>query len=112
MKKPPCEYIVWHGLPVIRKELAKSMIRNFGLNEKEAAKKLDISASAVSQYLNGKRGKPDITDERILKEVDKSARVIINKGHESILTETCRLCKFFSSNKIFPFICENCEEER
>ncbi len=112
MKRTPCEYIVWHGLPVLRKELAKSMIKDFGLKQKDVAKKLDISSSAISQYLNGKRGRPDITNEKVLKEINRSAGVIIEKGNDSIIPETCRLCKIFSKNKIFPFICENCDKER
>jgi predicted transcriptional regulator len=112
MKQTPCEYIVWHGLPVLRKEIVKSMIENFGLSQKEAAERLGITSSAVSQYLSGKRANPDITDKAVLYEIDKSAERIIKKGNGVIISETCRLCKFFSSKKIFPFICEYCAEER
>ena len=65
MRLTPCEYIVWHGLPVLRKEIARSMINDFGLKEVEAAKKLGISASAISQYLSGKRAKDEITNVEI-----------------------------------------------
>ena len=40
MKQTPCEYIFWHGLPVLRKEIARSMINDFGLSQKEAAHKM------------------------------------------------------------------------
>ena len=65
MKQTPCEYIVWRGLPVLRKEIARSMIDNFGLSQTEAAQRLGLSPAAVSQYLSGKRGKIDITDVEI-----------------------------------------------
>ena len=63
MKQTPCEYMMWNGLPVIRKEIAESMINNFGLNQKEAAKKLGVTPAAVCQYLSKKRGKIKILNK-------------------------------------------------
>ena len=110
MKQTPCEYIVWYGLPVLRKEIARSMINDFGLNEKKAAKKLGVSQAAVSQYLSGKRGKIDIIDVEILHEINRSAERIINQGNGAVVSEICRLCKFFSSKELFPFICDSCKD--
>ncbi len=93
MKHTPCEYIVWHGLPVLRKELAKSMINDLGLNEKESAEKLGITPAAVSQYLSGKRGNSDITDVVLLEEINLSAERIVNNGNGFGVPEICRLCK-------------------
>ena len=42
--KTPCEIIVWDIVPIIRKEFAKNLIENNGLNQKEVAEKLVISA--------------------------------------------------------------------
>lgn len=78
MKQTSCEYVVWHGLPVLRKEIARCMINDFGLNEKEAAEKLGITPAAVSQYLSGKRGKIEITATMALKEINTSTERIIN----------------------------------
>jgi predicted transcriptional regulator len=110
MKQTPCEYVLWHGLPVLRKEIARCMINDFGLNEKEAAEKLGVSPAAVSQYLSGKRGKIDITDAKVLHEIHISTKRIINQGDGTVVSEICRLCKFFSYKKVFPFICESCED--
>jgi len=112
MKQTHCEYIVWHGLPILRKEIARSMINNFGLIEKEAAEKLGIIPAAVSQYLSGKRGKIDITDAKILYEINISTERIINQGNGAVVTEICRLCKFFSSKRLFSFIHEAIKDER
>jgi predicted transcriptional regulator len=101
MKYTTCEYIVWNGLPIIRKGIALSMINDYGLNQKETAEKLGISQSAVSQYLSGKRGNINITDKEIKKEIKKSAGKIIQLGDESSVSETCRLCKIFTSKKLF-----------
>jgi len=47
----------WNGLPVIRREIAESMINKFGLSQKEAALKLGVTPAAVCQYISKKRGK-------------------------------------------------------
>ncbi|GAH81745.1 unnamed protein product, partial [marine sediment metagenome] len=28
-----CEYMMWHGLPVIRREIAECIIKKYGLNQ-------------------------------------------------------------------------------
>ena len=110
MKQTPCEYLVWHGLPVLRKEIARCMINDFGFNETEAADKLGVTPAAVSQYLNGKRGKINITDVEVLHEINISTERIINNGNETVAPELCRLCKVFSSKNLFTFICEYCKD--
>jgi len=103
MKHTPCEYMMWNGLPVIRKEIAESMINVYGLNQKEAAEKLCISPSAASQYLSGKRGKMNFIDDELSKEIDISARRIIERGGKVLVSETCRLCKIFTSKNLLSF---------
>ena len=78
MFKTPCEYMQWQGLPLIRKELVKSMINNHGINQKEAADVMGITPAAVSQYLSRKRGRISIIDVEIITEIDISAERIIN----------------------------------
>jgi predicted transcriptional regulator len=111
MKHTPCEYIVWNGLPVIRKEIAVSMIDDYGLSQKETAEKLGISPAAVSQYLSGKRGKMNITDKELCKQINKSAERIIQQGDGILVSEICRLCKISASKKLFNLgkIGEKCE---
>jgi len=102
MKRAPCEHIVWRGLPAIRKEIAKSMINDYCLNQKLVAEKLGISHAAVSQYMSGKRGSElEITDKNIKKEIKKSAGLIIKKGDEVLVSETCRICKIVNFIKFF-----------
>jgi predicted transcriptional regulator len=48
--KVPCEIVVWYVLPVVRREIAKSLVSDFGLNQRTAAGKLGITEAAVSQY--------------------------------------------------------------
>lgn len=99
MKRTPCEYIVWHGLPLIRKEIAKSMINNLGLTEKEAAYKIGVTPAAVSQYLSGKRANnSEIGNADFIIEVNKSAEAIV-ENNDVLVSEICRLCKLFLIQK-------------
>jgi len=111
MKPTPCEYMMWNGLPVIRKEIAESMINNFGLNQKEAAKKLGVTPAAVCQYVSKKRGKIKIVDKSILIEINKSAERIIQSEVVIVVSETCRICKILISKGVFPLICDSCSSE-
>ena len=99
MRQTPCEYLIWNGIPVIRREIAKSIIKNFKLNQKQTANKLGITPAAVSQYISGKRGKIEVKDEEILKEIYISAKIIIEKGDSSVVPETCRLCSLMRKRK-------------
>ena len=73
MQRTTCEYMMWNGLPVIRKEIALSMINSFGLSQKEAAEKMNLTPAAVCQYLARKRGKVKIIDVEILTEINITA---------------------------------------
>lgn len=112
MRQTPCEFMMWNGLPVIRKEIAESMINNFGINQKETAKKLEVTPAAICQYMSHKRGKIKIIDKNILKEIDISAQKLIQDNGSSIILETCRICKIIRSKGIFSSICNLCENEK
>ena len=111
MKRTTCEYMMWNGLPVIRKEIAESMIRDYGLSQKEAAEKLGITPAAVCQYLSKKRGKIEINDPFILDEIKISARNIIenDKENDVVVSETCRICKILRSTPQFNLVCKVCD---
>ncbi len=100
MAKAPCEKIIWQILPAIRKEFSKSLMKNYGLNQRQIAEILDISPAAVCQYFSNKRGGTPIEDIDILNEIDKSSKVIYDNGSAKLIDETCRICKLFKSNKM------------
>jgi len=110
MKRTTCEYMMWNGLPVIRKEIAESMINDFGLSQKETAKRLGITPAAVCQYVSRKRGRINIVDELILKEIKTSAQSIIDNGGGSVILETCRICKILRRTPEFALFCRACDE--
>ncbi len=74
--KLPCELIVWYILPNIRRELARSLVKDLKLTQRDAAKKLGLTESAVSQYLKSKRGHEMKFDEKINAEIESSIRDI------------------------------------
>lgn len=110
MRRTTCEYMMWNGLPVIRKQIAESMINDFGMTQKETAEKLGITPAAVCQYLSKKRGRFDIEDKTILSEIKISAKTIINNGNGHVINETCRICKLLRASEEFNLFCPGCDE--
>ena len=110
MRHTPCEYMLWNGLPVIRRAIAENMIKNFGLTQKETAKQLGVTPAAICQYVNKKRGKIKIIDEDISKEIINSAKRIIHNNGSDVTSETCRICKIIRLKGVFPFSCFACDD--
>lgn len=109
MQRTTCEYMMWNGLPVIRKEIAESMINDYGLTQKETAEKLGITPAAVCQYVSKKRGRFEIADKTIIKEIKISAQNIIEKGNGLVINETCRICKLLRASNEFGMFCPGCD---
>lgn len=95
-----CEYAVWYILPIIRKEFAKSLIKDHGLTQRKAAEILGINESAVSQYLSKKRAKTKALNTNLKKEIKQSTKRIVNGDKKILKTETCRICHLLQS-KVF-----------
>ncbi len=92
--KLPCELIVWYLLPNIRRELARSLVEDLKLTQRDAAKKLGLTESAVSQYLKSKRGHEMKFDEKINAEIETSIRDICKAEDDSLMVEKiCSICK-------------------
>jgi len=106
----PCEIIVWHVLPAIRRELAKNMIEKHGLTQKEAAEKLGLTEAAVSRYKSGKRGYLEMPNGEIRKEIIKSVDKLINGGNTTVVIETCRICDILKSAGVIDKINTFCDK--
>jgi len=107
----PQEIEVWLILPAIRRELAKSMINDYNLSQKEIAKKIGVTEAAVSQYVHSKRAKNvDFSDE-ILKEIKTTAGDII-KNDKDIMLEIIKLCKSIEVKKVVCGICKTQDETK
>lgn len=102
MKSLPQEIEVWYLIPALRKEIAKILISDFGMNQKQVSQTLKITESAVSQYLKSKRGSELRFSEKDIEEIRKAAVNIVETGDTN--EELYRLSvKFRGSNAICNF---------
>ena len=118
MNSLPQELEIWYLIPSLRCELTKIFISDFGLTQRQTSKILGITESAVSQYLNSKRGNELKFSEEELKEIKKTAKKIISnnkKFNESFyklcikLRGTESLCKLHKKHdKSVPKNCNLC----
>ena len=106
--KTPCEYIVWHIVPAIKREFAKNLVENFGYNQRQTAEKLGTTEAAISRYLSGKRAVLEISDEDIKKEIKKSVKKIVKENGYSVIKETCEICRLMRSKNIIDGIDDEC----
>jgi len=87
----PQEITTWYLLPAIRKELAKSMMKN-GMTQREAAKKLGVTDAAISQYISGKRA-CDVKLGIGVSSMVKSSAKKISEGSDA-MGEINRICEY------------------
>jgi predicted transcriptional regulator len=106
--KTPCEIIVWNIVPVIKREIAKMLVNEFGMNQKQTAEKLGTSEAAISRYLSGKRGVLEIGDEEIMKKIKKSAEKISQNNSYKVVEEICKICKLIRSKNMIDGVDDSC----
>lgn len=97
--KQPQEIETLYVLPCIRKELAKSLIKEHHLNQQEAAKALGITKAAVNQYIKSKRASRLKFSQPVLKEIKKSASIII-KNSKALREEIQRVCNVIKKKSV------------
>ncbi len=90
----PQEIEVWYLIPGIRRELAKTLLEKHNMNQKQISEILNITESAVSQYLKAKRGSEMKFDEGGIQLIEDAARRIISQKLE-VNKEIYRLCVSF-----------------
>ncbi|EHQ34251.1 transcriptional regulator [Methanoplanus limicola] len=86
-----CDEIVRDYLPYIRAELVCRLVHDRGIPQVKVAKWMGISRSAVSQYLNKKRGCRDI-------EISAELSIIIDSWAEGVISgegavTICDICR-------------------
>jgi uncharacterized protein len=105
----PCELIVFHVLPMIKKGLADELIDNHDLSQREVARLLEVTDSVVSIY----RGQKRSYDERMIKtkqyfdlryELEGGAIQLINGI--KIQTVVCHICSNIRESGLLDFIHE------
>lgn len=86
----PQEIEVWYILPSLRREFAIQMQKQ-GLKQKDIAKLLGITGSAVSQYLKSKRAKDIDLGKNVKEEIGKCVESLI-KDKTCIVKELQKCC--------------------
>jgi uncharacterized protein len=90
--KLPCEEALWYILPQIRADLARELTKN-GSSQKEVARLLGLTPSAVSQYIHKKRGGKFKTATGYKGYIKKVAKEITDtKSEDEISKLICKCC--------------------
>ena len=88
----PQEIEVRYILPAIRRELARTLIKDHKLSQKEAANILGLTEAAISQYQHSKRAKEVIFSDNVADEIKKSAEKILSgKNKQKVIGEIYRI---------------------
>jgi uncharacterized protein len=95
----PQEIEVWYIIPAIRRELAKSMIDDIHLTQKEVAKHMDLTEAAVSQYLSSKRAKDVLFTQAVLDEIKKAAKNIVENDVQ-LIPQMLKLCNLTAVKQV------------
>ena len=106
--KPYCEIASQYLLPTLRALVAKNLMEKYKMTQQDAASKIGLTQSAVSQYVRQLRGskiKILEKDKSIMDEIDKfSARIASGElNNLSSLDAFCSICRLARKRKI---LCE------
>ena len=95
----PQEIEVWYIIPALRREIAKSMVDDFKLTQKQVSELLGITEAAVSQYRSSKRAKEIVFSNTVKDEVKKSAKKII-ENKKLLVQEMMGLCNLIDVKQV------------
>ena len=88
----PQEIEVRYILPGIRRELAKTLIKDHKLSQKEAANILGLTEAAISQYRHSKRAKEVVFSNEVVNEIRVSAdRILADNSKQRLIAEMYRI---------------------
>jgi len=89
--KLPCQLIVWNVLPAIRAAIAEELSA-MGVSQQEAARLLDMTPSAISQYLTGKRGYRIVFEGEVKGSLNRLARDLHADRVDDLAARICEIC--------------------
>jgi predicted transcriptional regulator len=95
----PQEIEVWYIIPALRREIAKSMVDDYKLTQKQVSELLGITEAAVSQYRSSKRAKEIVFSNAVLEEIKKSAKKIM-ENKKLLVPEMIGLCNLTGVKQI------------
>jgi predicted transcriptional regulator len=87
-----CDTMVRNLLPPMRAEMVSRLIRDRGLSQSDAARRLGVTRAAVSQYLSRKRGNGEVELSTELDAmIDRWALAVVTGESDMNLCDVC-LC--------------------
>jgi predicted transcriptional regulator len=103
--KPYCETVAQVVLPTLRALIAKELIEKYKFTQQDAASKLGLTQSAISQYLRNLRGSKIKLLEKnkdINEQIEEFAKRIASGELDSskTLVPFCKICKNIRKSKI------------
>jgi predicted transcriptional regulator len=105
----PCEVGVKTVLPAIKAIIARNIMENHGLKEKETARILGLSQSAVSRYLTRNRGNLiEIESSAEIKPlIDQMVTFLVKEPakKQEIMDLFCQTCKIIREKGLMCDLC-------
>ena len=101
--KPVCEIIVHDVLPSVRAMVALKLTKTYGFSQEQAARKMNTSQPAISQYKRQIRGhKSGVfkNNPKLMEMVNNIAEKVASgelNGFE-ITAEFCKVCKYLRTH--------------
>ncbi|MBT7903443.1 helix-turn-helix domain-containing protein [Candidatus Woesearchaeota archaeon] len=101
------EIEIWYLIPAIRKNLA-FYLKEEGIKQKEIAQLLNLTPSAISQYIKKKRSKEDLLSLDMISKIKESTNRIIKKlnftdlikAKQVVIAEFHFLCEYAYKQKL------------
>jgi uncharacterized protein len=106
--KPYCEIASQYLLPTMRALIAKTLMEKYNMTQQDAASKIGLTQSAVSQYMRQLRGSNVKTfekDKALMEEIERFASRIASGELDKIgtLDSFCDICRLARKKKM---LCE------
>jgi len=103
--RTPCQVALWYVLPAIRGEVARLLVEDYKMSQKEVAALLGLSEAAISYYLHGKRGRRvELGDEFKGKIREIAEGLLKGRGDSWLAERICSLCRAITAHLIRSFI--------
>jgi predicted transcriptional regulator len=106
----PCEVAVKSVIPAIRSSIARELTQNYGLKQKEVAKMLGVTQTAVSKYTSHCRGAIfEVTEVEGVKPVITKTVCLLANGEMNkyeLVEKLCIVCGIIRQSGLMCIICK------
>jgi predicted transcriptional regulator len=109
--KPPCMIVVQYVLPALRVLIMRDLMEFYGMRKIDAAAKMKLTPSAITQYLRGQRGallvKEITRSDEAMKVLKELSKVLVDSSvpEEAMVKMLCKACVTLRSEGIC--VCQN-----